>query len=151
LFFRSKNTSDGYHSWCKICCLEGNEKSREKQNSTIEGRAKVFLRNARNSALKRNQEFSLGVSDIVGCWIAQKGFCAYSGRRMTLRAGSLATVSIERIDSGVGYTPDNVVLVCQAINRMKSDFTLSEFFELCRDVAQFIGDDEGDLAVGAYK
>ena len=70
---------------------------------------------------------------------------------MTLESGALNTVSIERIDSNVGYTPDNTILVCQAINRMKSNFMLDEFFELCRDVTQFIGDDEGNLAVGAYK
>ena len=151
VFFRSKNTPDGYHSWCKICCSEGNEKSRKKQNSTIEGRAVVFLRNARKAAVKREQEFCLSIPDIVECWTTQKGFCAYSGRLMTLLAGNLNTVSIERIDSDIGYTPSNVVLVCQAVNRMKSDFALDEFFELCRDVAKFIGDDEGELAVGAYK
>jgi hypothetical protein len=70
---------------------------------------------------------------------------------MTLEAGHLNTVSIERIDSAVGYTPENTILVCQAINRMKSDFSLDDFHALCADVAQFLGDNELNLAVGAYK
>ena len=70
---------------------------------------------------------------------------------MTLEPGKLETVSIERIDSKIGYTFENTVLVCQAINRMKSDFDFDEFFALCRDVATFLGDDKLDLAVGAYK
>jgi hypothetical protein len=68
-----------------------------------------------------------------------------------LEAGKLNTVSIERIDSNVGYTPENTVLVCQAINRMKSDFEFDDFYDLCRDVAEFLGDDNLNLAVGAYK
>jgi hypothetical protein len=70
---------------------------------------------------------------------------------MTLKAGELNTVSIERIDSSQGYIPDNVILVCQAINRMKSNFAFEDFYDLCRDVAEFLGDDQLKLSVGAYK
>lgn len=151
LFFKHNLTLDGYHSWCKECCLEGNKRSRAKQNSTIEGRAKVFLRNAKNSAAKRKQSFALTVDDVVKCWNEQNGVCVYSGRKMTLNAGELTTVSIERINSNEGYTPENTVLVCQAINRMKSNFEFNDFYELCRDVAVFLGDNQFELAVGDYK
>jgi len=151
LFFKHAQTMDGYHSWCKLCCNQGNERSRAKQNSTIEGRAKIFLQNARKSAAKRGQEFDLTIEDIVDCWDSQWGICAYSGRSMTLETGKLNTVSIERINSDVGYTPANTILVCQAINRMKSDFGFEDFYELCRDVADFMGDQSLNLAVGAYK
>ena len=151
LFFKHKLTSDGYHSWCKECCTAGNQRSRAKQNSTIEGRAKVFLQNARKSAAKRQQEFAITVNDVVACWQEQNGICVYSGRKMTLDAGQLNTVSIERINSDEGYTPKNTVLVCQAINRMKSDFEFDDFYNLCRDVADFLGDENLQLAVGAYK
>ena len=151
LFFKHNQTVDGYHSWCKECCTVGNKRSRVKQNSTIEGRAKIFLQNAKKSAIKRQQLFEITVSDVVNCWNAQKNICAYSGRLMTLDAGQLNTVSIERIDSKIGYTGKNTILVCQAINRMKSDFEFDAFYDLCRDVAQFLGDDKLDLVVGAYK
>jgi len=151
LFFKHSQTPDGYHSWCKNCCTAGNIRSRAKQNSTIEGRAKIFLQNAKKSAAKRQQLFELCVADVIDCWNTQENICAYSGRLMTLEAGHLNTVSIERIDSNVGYTPENTILVCQAINRMKSDFEFDDFYELCRDVAQFLGDDTLNLAVGAYK
>jgi hypothetical protein len=70
---------------------------------------------------------------------------------MTLVAGKLNTVSIERINSFEGYTVENTILVCQAINRMKSDFDFEDFYDLCRDVANFLGDDQLKLAVGDYK
>lgn len=151
LFFKHKLTKDGYHSWCKACCTEGNARSREKLNSTIQGRARVFLQNARKSAAKRQQAFDLIVLDIVNCWEMQEGICAYSGREMTLKAGELNTVSIERIDSTQGYIPENTILVCQAINRMKSNFGFYDFYELCRDVAVFLGDEKLEIAVGDYK
>lgn len=150
-FFKHHQTSDGYHSWCKSCCTAGNNRSRAKQNSTIQGRAKIFLQNAKKSAAKRCQEFVLSIDDIVQCWEDQNQVCAYSGREMTLEAGKLNTVSIERIDSKIGYTKDNTILVCQAINRMKSDFGFDEFYDLCRDVSVFLGDDYLNLSVGAYK
>ena len=150
-FFRHHQTQDGLHSWCKTCCMEGNRRSRAKVNSTIEGRAKIFLQNARKSATKRDQPFCLEIDDIVECWRAQNAICAYSGRQMTLEAGQLNTVSIERIDSSEGYIPSNTILVCQAINRMKSDFGFEDFYDLCRDVAMFLGDDELNLCVGADK
>jgi len=151
LFFKHHLTVDGYHSWCKDCCTEANKKSRAKLNSTIEGRASVFLQNAKKSAQKRQQEFALTVADIVNFWNSQANICAYSGRVMTLEAGNLHTVSIERIDSSIGYTPQNTILVCQAINRMKSDFGFEDFYDLCRDVTNFLGDDKLELAVGAHK
>ena len=70
---------------------------------------------------------------------------------MTLEAGKLNTVSIERIDSKVGYTKDNTILVCQAINRMKSNFGFEDFYSLCADVAQFLGNDKLELNVGNWK
>lgn len=150
-FFKSSNTVDGLHSWCKSCCKQNNAISRAKVNANIESRAKIFLRNAKNSANKRKQEFSLEINDIVDFWNKQNKICAYSGLEMTLEAGKLNTVSIERIDSNIGYTKENTILVCQAINRMKSNFTYEDFYMLCQSVAKFLGDDELKLAVGAYK
>lgn len=151
LFFKHRQTADGFHSWCKSCCKDGNIKSRSKANSTIEGRARIFLTNARKSAAKRGNEFDLTVDDVVDFWRKQMGYCAYSGRLMTLEAGKLNTVSIERINSAIGYTKDNTILICQAINRMKSDFGYHDFYELCRDVARFLGDESLNLAVGDVK
>ena len=151
LFFKHSQTYDNYHSWCKECCNRGNQKSRAKVNSTIEGRARVFLQNAKKSSKKRNQEFSLEILDVVEFWHDQKMICAYSGLEMTLEVGKLNTVSIERIDSNIGYTKANTILVCQAINRMKSDFGYEDFYLLCSSVAQFLGDDQLKLAVGDYK
>lgn len=143
LFFKHNQTKDGLHSWCKDCFKIGNLKSREKVYNSIEKRAVVFLQNAKKSALKRNQEFNLTTQDILDCWEQQAQTCPYSGRLLTLEPNKLNTVSIERIDSSIGYVPKNTILVCQAVNRMKSNFSLSEFFNLCKDVNLFLTDEQG--------
>lgn len=66
---------------------------------------------------------------------------------MTLDSGMLNTVSIERINSNIGYTVDNTILVCQAINRMKSNFKFEDFYEMCKDVVCFLGDNDLNLEV----
>ena len=150
-FFRHMQTADGLHSWCKQCCQAGNAKARAKKDSTIAGKGITIWRNARKSAEKRNQEFSITLADIIQCWNQQQQICAYTGREMTLIAKQLNTVSIERINSKIGYTPQNTILVCQAVNRMKSNFAYEDFYELCRDVTMFLSDDELQLAVGGVQ
>jgi hypothetical protein len=150
-FFKHSQTSDGHHSWCKGCCTIGNNKSRAKVNSTIEGKAKIFLQNARKASIKRSNEFQLEISDVVDMWDKQLKICPYSGIEMVLESGKFNTVSIERIDSKVGYTKNNTILVCNAINRMKSDFEFNDFFNLCKSVTTFLSDDNLNLQVEPCK
>lgn len=146
-FFKHNQTSDGFHSWCKSCCTNGNIKSREKNNSTIEGRAKVFLLNAKRASIKRNQEFDLTIEDVVYMWESQHKTCAYSGVEMTLATSKKNSVSIERIDSNIGYTKENTILVCRIINQMKSNFSFEDFFEYCKNVTVFLSDENLNLNV----
>ena len=150
-YFRHHQTSDGYHSWCKKCCNDGNEKSRAKVLSTINGRARIFLQNAKKSARKRGHEFELTEQDVIDCWNEQFKICAYTGREMTLEPNKLNTVSIERIDNKIGYTKENTILVCRAINAMKSNFDFYDFYDLCKDVVEMLGDSNINLAYEAKK
>ena len=137
-FFKEKSNKDGLRNQCKVCRSLYSKNLREKKNSTIEGRALEFLRHAKESSIRRNQTFELEVKDIVDCWDKQLQTCAYSGRKMTLENAKLNTVSIERIDSDIGYTKKNTILVCHAVNRMKSDFDLNSFVGFCQDISKFL-------------
>lgn len=44
-------------------------------------------------------------------------------------------ISIDRIDSSKSYTTDNVVLTTININTMKSDLPVSEFINICKQIA----------------
>ena len=41
------------------------------------------------------------------------------------------TASLDRIDSSKGYTKSNIQWVHKDINKMKSDFSMLRFLELC--------------------
>lgn len=84
-------------------------------------------------------------------WDAQGGVCVYTGMKMELQPNTLLSVSVERIDSSIGYTPDNTVLCCNAINRMKSDLDAQTFVDLCRSVVLWLSDEKLDLDVEFVK
>jgi hypothetical protein len=84
-------------------------------------------------------------------WKAQDGRCVYTGFEMELQPNTLLSVSVERIDSSIGYTSENTVLCCNAVNRMKSDLDPHTFFDMCRAVTMWLSDDKLDLSVEFVK
>jgi hypothetical protein len=150
-FFKHHQTKDGYHSWCKKCCKKGNNLSRAKKYSSFEGRIATFLSTCRKSAEKRKQICSITADDLKQAWEAQSGICVYTGWAMTTQANCPTTVSVERIDSKQGYTKENTALVCNAVNRMKSNFSGEFFYSVCQAVVTHLGDNNGELAVDFVK
>ena len=146
-FYAHSQTPDGFHSWCKSCCKEGNKKSIEKKYSTFEGRITTFLRTCKDSAKKRNQEFSLTRQNFLDMWEQQEGLCVYTGLPMELAPATLFSVSVERVDNSVGYTAENTVLVTNAVNRMKSNMEGEDFFHFCKCVTLWLSNKELDLDV----
>jgi hypothetical protein len=64
----------------------------------------------------------------------QEGRCAVTGIQMTHKRGDRGeyrNVSIDRMDSDKGYEPDNVRLVCKAVNLMKHEMEQSELEFWC--------------------
>ncbi len=80
----------------------------------------------------------LSIPDLLNMFEAQKGMCAISGVSMTwgLAERSPNTISIDRIDSNIGYTLDNVQLVCFAVNLMKRDHSSDDFVNWCRSIVK---------------
>ena len=146
-FFRHSGRRDGLHSWCKPCCKQGSERSLEKKYATFEGRISTFLISCKRSAASRGQECTLTRQDFLDMWEAQEGLCVYTGYKMDLQPKTLYSVSVERIDSSRGYTPENTVLCCNAANRMKSDLDAEDFYDFCKAVAVWLSDEDLTLAV----
>jgi hypothetical protein len=146
-FFKHRQTQDGWHSWCKTCCKESSQRSKEKKYSTFEGRVSTMLNCCKVNARARGNECTITKEDLTEAWEKQEGVCAYTGWDMTLAAAKFNSVSVERIDSSIGYTPDNTILVCRDVNRMKSNFGGELFFEMCAAITSHLGDENGNLAV----
>jgi hypothetical protein len=62
--------------------------------------------------------FDLTFDELVNIYRSQKGLCAYSG--LPLKFGNSTEInwkmSLERIDTKLGYTKDNVCLICYEYN-----------------------------------
>lgn len=99
-----------------------------------------LARSTRSGAKPRGIVFAITVEDLMRMWIEQGGRCALSG--MPLSIGSLGIgrmretkrASVDRKSSLGNYTPDNVHLVCQAVNIMKNDMTMEEFGFWCQRI-----------------
>ena len=77
--------------------------------------------------------------DIFESYEKQKGKCAISGIEMTYITGAKKgyiahNASIDRIDSSMGYTKENVQLVCTIINFMKSNLSQEELVFYCEQI-----------------
>lgn len=76
------------------------------------------------------------IDDLLAIWSKQDGRCAISGIPMTCIKGMgyqvPTNVSIDRIDSSIGYLRDNVELVCWAVNCMKNRLTKEELLLFCK-------------------
>lgn len=105
-----------------------------------EYRIKRVVRDAKQNAKRRGFDFTITAQDLLDMFDSQGGLCALTGHHMTLGSSSdlelrRYAASPDRIDNERGYTNDNVWLVCQHANSMKSSTDLEEFIEWCRAVA----------------
>lgn len=132
----------GVHKHCSETCkgkwkyLNG-DLTTKKQYETISGNwSRYFdrlLGKGRRGVLSRNNLLSLLEK--------QNGKCALSGLELTcqLEQGKKfkTNASIDRIQAGGSYAPDNIQLVCAALNGFRRDTELDEFIWFCQKVTEF--------------
>jgi hypothetical protein len=151
-FYTTGKKVDGtpkHNSWCKSCIAEKQASyhkrtwGEDKLKYTAFKRTKsvrTYLQYLRSKAVQRRKStevISLDALELL--WNTQQGLCALTGWPMTmeLAKGSVPTnCSIDRVDSGLGYTVGNVQLVCRAANVAKSDLTQPDFIQLCKAVLE---------------
>jgi hypothetical protein len=79
---------------------------------------------------KRKIEFDINKEFLLILWEKQSGKCAISGLQMDLQKKSLTCVSLDRINSRIGYIKTNVQLVCKWANLAKRDYQNELMIEL---------------------
>lgn len=92
-------------------------------------------------AKKRGLQVDITADDIVALYKKQKGRCRFTGmhiffpKSMSDRERHKGTVSIDRIDSELHYTKDNIQLVHKDINMIKRNLPDARFIMYCKMVA----------------
>lgn len=100
------------------------------------------LRGAKWRSTNRGTRCHLTTDQVVELIEQQGGVCAMTGlaffdARSSEGRRKPYAPSIDRIDNSKGYTEDNVRVVLSIVNTAKGDYTDSEFFVMCRAVADF--------------
>jgi 5-methylcytosine-specific restriction endonuclease McrA len=101
---------------------------------------RYFLNTGRGSMVKLKDDIHVNVNDLKELWEKQNGTCPYTGIKMILpkstndKIHSLKKASLDRIDSSLGYTKDNIEFVCMAINYAKNNRSSEEMKNFIKDI-----------------
>ncbi len=124
--FHKDSNKRGHYSICKKC--------KAKNRSVI----RDMLQNAKKRVKKRNWDFDITIDFLIQLNIKQNSRCAYTNEKLNWKIASVKGIrlmdraSLDRIDPTKGYTKDNVHLIMDFVNRMKSNRTEKEFVRICR-------------------
>ena len=100
-------------------------------NKSIESWIKKLL----NKASQRNKIIDIDFDYLLELYQNQNGKCSLSGEELTFHKNNLSTnLSIDRINSNIGYIKGNVQLVCHYVNIMKWNKDLPELIEWCKKI-----------------
>lgn len=142
LFRWMKKATGTYQTYeCDKCCRKRFKRYNDRDLYNGEYRLKRVLRDAKWKAKKRGYDFTITLQDLLDMFETQGGKCALTGHHMTLASSDdlelrRYAASPDRIDNERGYTNDNVWLVCQHANAMKSSTDLEDFIDWCRAVTR---------------
>lgn len=80
-------------------------------------------------AVKKNIDFNIDLDDFVSYVKEPCVYCGFNG----------GILGLDRIESALGYTTDNVVPCCKVCNYMKFDHTLENWFSYMHQVLEYQG------------
>lgn len=159
-FYSNGCFADGttkYRTRCKDCVLDLSKIQQPKAYKTKAQRRssspKNFIAGILNHAAKRKQHlgFDIDIVYLLGLYEKQHGLCALSRIPMTYTAGAGrvgTNVSIDRIDSAVGYVRGNVQFVCDVVNRMKQDLSEVQLLQWCQHIIGAANEKVKDSGLG---
>jgi hypothetical protein len=147
-FEKHKKSNQGRSGRCKDCATK---RTTQWVGGTIENYLtrlvksnrsnRKFRTEKRNKRGKRPADFwtesCIAFEFLMELWKEQNGRCAITGIEMTHLAGEGRTqtnVSIDRIDSSIGYVEGNIQLVCKIVNVMKSELSLADLKLWCKRI-----------------
>ena len=116
---------DKNHAWTGYKDIYGKQYLKVKQN-----------------AERRNIDFCISIEDMQELWESQDKKCAYSGIELIpwkKSEDTNSTMSLDRIDSKIGYTKDNIQWVHKDINNMKMGIDEKIFLDFCCKIVKYRG------------
>lgn len=138
VFIRMDCVKRGNNKSCG--CKSPNKDYKIKQQSYGENYAYYVLNSKTFKRAKaRNIEYTINADTIKTQFQKQGGICVYTGESLDLPENflSLVNTSIDRIDSNLGYLPDNIQLVSKVVNFMKQSLSHDDFIAICAKITKY--------------
>lgn len=129
-------------SRCKECKRNAYLRRKEKNRGSKDLNRLLYERfhGLKDRARKKDIQCNIDLQYLHELQNTQKGLCALSGIPMTyyFDSGRVPTnVSVDRINSNLGYIKGNLQLVCMAVNQMKSDLTIEQLKYFCKSILEY--------------
>lgn len=90
-----------------------------------------YYNQVRVGAATRGHVFDLTPEDMWNQWVKQGGVCKYSGHYLKLGDNA----SLDRIDSRIGYTVNNIQWLHKDVNLAKQGLDEEDFLSMCCRIA----------------
>lgn len=98
----------------------------------------IIWANVLKGAKARSLCVEIEFDDIWQLYLQQDKKCALTGFDVYYSLiFEEITASLDRIDSNLGYTKDNIQIVHKDINRMKNHFSDEYFYKMCRAISNY--------------
>lgn len=127
---------------CKECEIQKKKKSVNNEINPY-NYIKSLVNNAKTRSKLKNIEFNIDTDFIYELYEKQNHKCAISGIEMTYKKEkknhserNLFNISIDRIIPGLGYTKDNVQLVCNITNTIKLNYDDDTIIFVCKKIIE---------------
>lgn len=121
---------------------EQQKRTRISRNAKINSDFDYFVDYTYNSlksgARARDYEFKITKRQLKKILLESRN-CGLTGRELTHQQHDPYKASIDRIDNNRGYVKGNFQVVGSRINRHRLDLPLTDFLEMCFDVARHHG------------
>lgn len=128
------NNISTYHfgkiKMCRGCYLSKNGINHPSYKGT-KYITKTYFSQIKLNAKCRNLNFNLTINDLDKLLVKQNFKCYLSGQSISVHD---KTASLDRVDSTKGYTKNNIAWIHKDIQRMKSDFDIFYFIDICNKI-----------------
>lgn len=148
VWHKNKSRSSGGQWVCKICAKNKTKIQRRKWKyehiNPLEYNLKRSFTMAKCHSKKIGREFTIDFDDILNLLKKQNNKCAVSNQEMSFYPGKKQRnrnkITIDRINSSEGYIKNNIHLVCDWVNRAKTDLSIHELEIFAKGILKFIKD-----------
>jgi hypothetical protein len=92
-----------------------------------------------NQAKSRGLSVEITIEDAWNLFLSQERRCKLTRLPLVFSTGYIkadGTASLDRIDSSIGYTKNNIQWVHKDVNQMKMDLAQDYFIDLCRRIVE---------------